>query len=111
MAEDLLPILTRFHREVFIPDVKRVVGEAVDALEQRINARFDGHFDGIYQRFDRLETEFQMLVAGLKRVEERLDRVEQKLDKMALRSELLELKTRVDGLQEQVRILEARLDG
>ena len=83
MAEDLLPILTRFHREVFIPDVKRVVGEVVDALEHRINTRFDevnGHVDGIYQRFDRLETEYHMLVAGLNRVEERLDRVEQKLD-------------------------------
>jgi hypothetical protein len=57
VAEDLLPILIRFHREVFMPDVKRVVGEAVDALEQRMNTRFDevnGHFDGIYQRFDRL---------------------------------------------------------
>jgi polyhydroxyalkanoate synthesis regulator phasin len=29
---------------------------------------------------------------------------------MALRSELVELKARVDGLQEQVRTLEARLD-
>ena len=66
MAEDLLPILTRFHREVLIPDVTRIVGEAVDALKQRINTRFDevnGHFDGIYQRFDRLETEYHMLVA------------------------------------------------
>ena len=37
--------------------------------------------------------------------------VEERLDKMALRSELLELKARVDALQEQVRTLEARLDG
>jgi polyhydroxyalkanoate synthesis regulator phasin len=36
--------------------------------------------------------------------------VEQRLDTMALRSELLELKSRVDGLHEQVRSLEARLD-
>jgi polyhydroxyalkanoate synthesis regulator phasin len=36
--------------------------------------------------------------------------VEQKLEKVALRSELLELKTRVDGLQEQVRALEGRLE-
>ena len=81
VAEDLLPILTRFHREVVIPDVKRVVQEAFDALEQRINTRFDevnGHFDRICQRFDRLEAEYHMLVAGPKRVEELLGRVEQK---------------------------------
>lgn len=109
VTEDLLPILTRFHREVVMPDVKRIV----DSLEQRVNARFDevnGHFDAIYQRFDRLETEYHMIVLGLKRVEERLDRVEQRLDKMALRSEFLELKARVDGLQEQVRALEAQFD-
>jgi hypothetical protein len=63
VAEDLLPILTRFHREVLLPDVKRLVEES----EQRIGARFDdatGHFDAIYQRFDRLETEYHMIAAG-----------------------------------------------
>ena len=29
MAEDLIPILTRFHREVVVPDIQRIVGEAV----------------------------------------------------------------------------------
>ena len=112
MADDLIPILTRFHREVVLPDVRRIVGEVVGDLEGRMNA----HFDAIYQRFDRLETEHHMLVAGLERVEGRLDRVEQrlgaleqKLEKVALRSELQELKARVDGLQEQVRALEERL--
>lgn len=105
MAEDLLPLLTRFHREIVLPDITRIVGEAVGALEGRMNA----HFDEIYKRFERLETEYHMLVAGLKRVEERLDRVEQRLDKMALKSELLALKARVDDLQGQVRQLEERL--
>jgi len=50
-----------------------------------------------------------MLVPGLRRVEERLDAVEARLDKLALGSELVELKSRVDGLQEQVRTLEQRL--
>lgn len=105
MAEDLLPILTRFHREVVLPDMQRLVGD----LRDEMNARFTAHLDAIYQRFDRLETEYQMLLAGLKRVEERLDRVELRLDKVALRSELLELKARVDGLQEQIHVLEARI--
>jgi hypothetical protein len=52
VAEDLLPILTRFHRDVPLPDVKRIVGDTVGALEGRMNA----HFDAIYQRFDSLET-------------------------------------------------------
>jgi hypothetical protein len=66
MADDLLTKLTRFHREIVLPDVKRLV----DALEERTNARFDDinrHFDEIYKRFDRLETEYHMRV-----LEERL---------------------------------------
>ena len=119
MADDLIPILTRFHREVVLPDIRRIVGEVVGDFEGRMNA----HFDAIYQRFEKLETEYHMLVAGLKRVEERLDRVEGRLDrveeglerveqrlaKQDLQAELAALKARVDGLQGQIRILEERL--
>jgi hypothetical protein len=67
VAEDLLPILTRFHREVVLPDIERVVGGLRDEMNGRF-AALDVHFDAIYQRFDRLETEYHMLVAGLKPV-------------------------------------------
>ncbi len=100
-----LATLTQFHREVMLPDVQRIVGEAVGELRREFGARFDEvnrHFDSVYQRFERLETEYHMLVVGLKRVEERLD-------KMVLKSELADLKARVDGLQEQIRVLEGRL--
>ncbi len=61
MAEDLVQTLTRFHRDVVLPDIERVVG----ALEERVNARFDsvvGHFDAMYQRFERLEDELSRLL-------------------------------------------------
>lgn len=60
MADDLIPVLTRFHREVLLPDVKRIVGEAVGQLQTEMNERFvevNGRFEAIYKRFDRLETE------------------------------------------------------
>ncbi len=69
MADDLFPVLARFHREVILPDIQRIVGD----LETRLDTRFaeaNGHFDTIYKRFDRLETEYHMIVAGLKRVED-----------------------------------------
>ena len=72
MTNDLIPLLAKFHREVLLPDIDRVVGQRIGELRQEMNARFrevDGHFDAIYKRFDRLETEYQMLLAGLKRVE------------------------------------------
>ena len=120
MGDDLATVLARFHREVLLPDVQRIVTES----EGRLRDEMHGLFDGLSKRLDRLETEYHMLVAGLKSVEgrldgvehrlgsveKRLDGIEQRLDKVALRSELLQLKTRVDDLQEQVRTLEARLD-
>jgi predicted nucleic acid-binding Zn-ribbon protein len=124
VGDDLIPILTRFHHDVLLPDVKRIVGEAVEAFEQRLRDEMQAGFDALAKRLDKLEVEYHMVVSGLKRIEERLDRVEgrldgveqrlttleHKLEKAALRSELQELKARVDGLQDQVRTLEARLD-
>lgn len=70
VPDELLAILTSFHREVMLPDMQRIA----DATEARLTARFDdvaGHFDAVYQRFDRLEG-----------VEQRLGGIEQKLDRL-----------------------------
>jgi chromosome segregation ATPase len=105
-VEDLVPILTKFHREIVVPDLERIVA----ASERRLRDEMHSLFDSQSRQIEALRTEYHMLVAGLKRVEERLDRLEQRMDKVALRSELLELKARVEGLQEQVRTLEARFE-
>src|SRR4051812_1523803 len=93
-----LETLVRFHREILAPDVTRIVDGAIAAAEQRQSS----HLDAIYQRFDRLETDYHMLVAGLSRVEERLTRMEQRLDKVALRSELTELRSRIELLEKRL---------
>jgi hypothetical protein len=49
--------------DIVVPDVERVVG----GLRVEMNARLDevlGHFDAIDQRLDRLETGYQMVLAG-----------------------------------------------
>jgi hypothetical protein len=59
VADDLIAVLTRFHREVLLPDVKRVVGQAMGELRAEMNA----HFDAINKRFDGLESEYHRLEA------------------------------------------------
>jgi chromosome segregation ATPase len=105
MAEDLLSVLTRFHSEVVLPDIERIVDTRITPLRQEMLS----HFDAIYRRFDRLESEYAALKVGLQRVEERLNTVDQKLDRMALRSELLDLKGRVVALEQRIAELEANL--
>ncbi|HEV8659996.1 MAG TPA: hypothetical protein VGS96_15430 [Thermoanaerobaculia bacterium] len=58
MADQPLTLndLVQFHRQVFLPDFERIV----DSRLAPINLRFDdvfAHFDAIYKRFDRLESE------------------------------------------------------
>ena len=56
LQSTLTTAFARFHRDVLVPEVERIVGES----EGRINRRFDdvnAHFEQLYQRLDRLETE------------------------------------------------------
>ena len=119
MADDLLNVLTRFHREMVVPDMRAIVSEEVGALRNDML----NHVDGIYQHLRRLELESQALKGGLQRVEERLtaleervgrleDRVtviEQKLDRLALRSEVDELKSQVAVINARIAELEAQI--
>ena len=89
MSEDLVPLLSRFHREVLLPDVKRVVAEAVEASERRLRDEMQTGFDSLAREATDLREVYHLVEGALKR---------------------LELKARVDGLQEQVRILESRLE-
>ena len=108
MPDELLSVLTRFHREVVVPDIERIVG-GVDSRVTELRQEMLSHFDGIYKRFDRLENEYQAVSAALKRLEDRVAAVEQKLDRMALRSELVELKARVATLEDRIAQLESEI--
>ena len=105
MGEDLLPVLAKFHREIVLPDIKRILEES----EQRLRNEVHTLFDALAQRLDRLETEYQMVIVGLKRIEERLDRLEQPMDRMALKAAVQDLKARVEGLERKIAQLESDL--
>lgn len=53
--DDLVRVLTKFHRDIVAPDVERIVS----ASEGRLRDEMNGRFDALYQRFERLETEFR----------------------------------------------------
>lgn len=70
VAEELIDVLMRFHREIVLPDVERLVG-AVDSKLTSFRNETMSHFDAVYKRFDRLESEYGALSAAVKRIEER----------------------------------------
>jgi chromosome segregation ATPase len=119
MPDDLLHVLTRFHREVVMPDVKSTVDDAVGSAVGGLRNEMLTHFDGIYHRFDRLETEYLAITAGLGRLEKQMDALEKRmaamekqmtaLEKRDVRHELEDLKARVADLQQRIVVLEASL--
>lgn len=109
MPDDLLQVLTRFHREVVLPDIERIVEAKIEAKIEPLRAEMLRNFDAVFKRLDRLETEYQALSAAVRRIEERMTAVEQAIDKLALRSELVELKERVQSLEQRIADLESQL--
>jgi len=73
VADDLLSVLTRFHRDVLRPDFERMLGD----VELRLRDEMQTGFDALAQRLDKLEpVELKALVEGLQQqvraLEERL---------------------------------------
>lgn len=105
VSEELLNVLTQFHREVVLPDIERIVDAKITPLREEMLA----NFDAVFKRLDRLDSEYAALSAAVQRLEERMSTIDQKLDKMALRSEVVELKERVLALEKRIEELEAEL--
>jgi chromosome segregation ATPase len=66
-----------------------------------------GHFDAIYQRFERLEQEYQAILQALRRIEARL--ADETGGREILQRDLAEPKHRVLELQSRIDDLEQRL--
>jgi hypothetical protein len=56
VAEDILDVLTRFHREVFLPDFEKVIEERISVQTSTFCLEMLSHFEEIHRRFDRLES-------------------------------------------------------
>ena len=76
MADELWHTLLRFHREVVVPDIDRMVVSRIEPLRDDLASfkrETHANFDAVWTRFDRLESEYHALTAAVRRIEERLD--------------------------------------
>lgn len=130
MQEDVLKALMEFHREVVLPDMQRVVKEAVEGSERSLRNEMYSIADSTYLRFDRIESELAAVKGGLTRVESevaelkvRMSRVEARLGNVEARlgnvesrladveSELQSVKSSLTQVEARVSALEIRLAG
>ena len=80
MAEELWQTLMRFHREVVLPDIERIVDDRLDKRVGALRHEMLTNFDAVYKRFDRLETEFDEMNAAMIRIEGRVAALEEKFE-------------------------------
>ncbi len=77
--DDLSDTLNEFFGKVIEPRFDKI-DKKLEEHDRRFNDLLN-HFDQIYHRLDRLETEYFTITAGLQRIEKQLNAVEEKLDK------------------------------
>lgn len=86
----------------------------VDEVDSRLNGsiaelRLDmnGKFDAVLGWLERLQTEYHMLVVGMRRIEEQM--AEDREDRERLKAQVTDLRERVKDLEAKLKELEARL--
>jgi len=107
VADDLLSLLTRFHREVVLPDIERIVTDTVEGSERRIRDEMLTLFDGVFQRLDRLEAEYHALAAAVARIERRLGSPESEAEKASIQEQIRELRSKLNDLEQRLDEIES----
>lgn len=87
-----------------VDEVEARLSGSIAELRLEINGKFDTAFGWL----ERLQTEYHMLVVGLKRIEEQM--AEEREDRARLLAQVTDLRERVEELEARLAELEARLD-
>jgi chromosome segregation ATPase len=124
----MLQVLTRFHREVFLPDLQRILDDAVEkfarspreekseyyglklwvtSIDERL-ARVESEVQSLNARMDRIESELQFVKSHLRALEMRVADIEKKVDRLATETELVEIRQQIVDLNERVAALETK---
>jgi len=109
-----MPTITK--KDIF-ESLNEFYGKVLEPRFDRIEKRLDGqdlrlrdilkHFDEIYQRFERLETEYYSISSALQRIEDKLDQEISKRE--LLEKEIAALRERVSKLQHRIENIDQQL--
>jgi chromosome segregation ATPase len=112
IKKDISDALVDFYGKHIEPEF-RAIRTKLGEHDQKFKDLLD-HFDRIYTRLDRLETEYFSINAAIDRLESVIGKIDKKLDaelslRERLEKEILDLKQRVSVIQDRIEDLEKRL--
>ncbi len=111
--KDLADTLIEFYGKVIEPQFNKI-NEKLEEHDRKF-ADLLNHFDQIYHRLDRLETEYHTITFSIQRIEEHLDGVEKRLGHVEIRLDgvdkrLDKVEGRLDGVEKHLERIEGKLD-
>jgi len=71
MSDELVNALARFHQQVVLPDIQRIVGTAVEDMGRQLRDEMHTLHDSVLAKLDKLETEYHSIKVGLDALERR----------------------------------------
>ncbi len=101
-SQDILDALTNLERRL-----EAKIDSKIDSKFSEFGLEMNARFDALEVRLERLETEYHMIVAGLRRIEETL--AEQKGEQSRMRDQIASLRSRLAEVETRLRELEGRL--
>ncbi|MEA2416822.1 MAG: hypothetical protein QOI58_3479 [Thermoanaerobaculia bacterium] len=128
MKSEMLQLIERFHREVFLPDFQRIVDEAIaksvgslhgekseyyalrswiSRIDERLS-RVECDIQSLNADMSRVETELQFVKSHLIALDMRVTDVEKRIDRLATETELVEIRQQIVIMNERVAALETR---
>ena len=129
MKNEMLQVLERFHREVFLPDFQRILDDAVEKSARSWRKERSEYYglkswaSYLDERLARIETEvrstnggdvahveseLQFVKSHLRALEMLAEDIEKKIERLATESELAEIRQRIAILNERIAVLETR---
>jgi len=105
MEKELTEALMDFYQKILAPEFMEIKKEQIENRGKL--ADVIGHFDSVYQRFDRLEDEYHTITYGLKRIEDQLEGDER--DRETIEKRFQELKRQFEGMQLKLAAIEKEI--
>jgi predicted nucleic acid-binding Zn-ribbon protein len=129
MNDEMFLVLTRFHREVFLPDFQRILDDAVEKSARSLRKEKSEYYglkswaSYLDERLARVETEVQSMNGAdiayveselqfvrshLRALEMLVTDIEKKIERLATESELIEIRQQIVKLNDRISALETR---